>query len=636
MAASVLQDFGNGLGYVYITQADGTTVISNIYNDANGVQTVKSDALISAPLAGNIAAYGIINFGGAPANVTGLTVNGVSIISGVVAAAGTVALTVQAVRDNINAFASIPNYSAIAIGTTLYIVADPAAGSTPNGYAIAILTAMTTTITNMYGGTNTTGVYDVITGHRYFLNADYDASGCSGAVPAVEGDLTNSVEISEYVINRGFQTSLPSEAVSVASDQLVVPRISCITVLSVDTEGGGATDDLYVIDPTSFNIGDILILRATNFARQTTVRQAVGPSDNIQLANGSNFALGQPTRCIALELVSISGTLNWVEIFRSPNIDISVTNIRSTSNIAIPAQGVQDNVLTLAAQIISLTPGSSPEYQRITGSGVLAGNVSVVFAGTPKDGDHFFIDYAATVTLGAFSIVIGSITLTATQALQGGYMVYCYYEVATLTWHCQIWKNTAGEDLVDTVQLATKENSLGNPALNGYVLTSTTTGVRSWSPLNTFVLYDNVANNATTAVTVRENLKTYTLPAGVLDVDASVTGGSYIIVEAVFQTAANNNAKTFGISFGATDLITYSAAAPTNNTTIYMRATVNRVTQVAQSCIATYQNDGVANGLSYTTPVENLAGPVLIHAFGINGVASAADIISRTMTVTYI
>jgi len=189
---------------------------------------------------------------------------------------------------------------------------------------------------------------------------------------------------------------------------------------------------------------------------------------------------------------------------------------------------------------------------------------------------------------------------------------------------------------VDTVQLATKENSLGNPALNGYVLTSTTTGVRSWSPLNTFVLYDNVANNATTAVTVRENLKTYTLPAGVLDVDASVTGGSYIIVEAVFQTAANNNAKTFGISFGATDLITYSAAAPTNNTTIYMRATVNRVTQVAQSCIATYQNDGVANGLSYTTPVENLAGPVLIHAFGINGVASAADIISRTMTVTYI
>ena len=44
----------------------------------------------------------------------------------------------------------------------------------------------------------------------------------------------------------------------------------------------------------------------------------------------------------------------------------------------------------------------------------------------------------------------------------------------------------------------------------------------SWSPLNTFVLYDNVANNATTAVTVRENLKTYTLPAGVLDVETFV------------------------------------------------------------------------------------------------------------------
>lgn len=636
MAANILQDFGNNLGYVYITEADGTTILNNIVNDTSGVQVVKSDALISAPLAGNISAYGIIVFGGVDANVTGLTVNGISIISGAVVATGAITTTVQAVRDNINAYTSVPDYTAVSIGTTLYIIANPAAGSAPNGYAIATLTTMTTAITNMYGGTNTTGVYDEITGHRYFLNADYDASGCSGAVPAVEGDLTNAVEISNYVINRGFQTSLPSELTSVLDNQLTVPRISCITVLGVDTEGSAATDDLYVIDPTNFNIGDILIMRAQNFAQQTTVKQAVGPSDNIQLANATDFTLGLSTRVIALELVSLAGTLTWSEIFRSPNIDISVTTVRA-AGIALPQQGVFDNALTLAAQIITLTPGSSPEYQRITGSGALTGNVSVVFAGTPEDGDHFYIDYDATITLGAFNIVIGSITLTSTQALQAGYMVYCYYELATLTWHCQIWKDTVGEDLVDTIQLATKENDLGLPAADGYFLTSTTTGTRSWIPQQQHILYDVVANNATTAVTTRENLKTYTLPAGTLNVNGSTTGGSQIIVEAVFQTAANNDAKTFGVSFGATDLISYTATgADANNKTIYIRATVNRVTQVAQSSLATVMNDSVHFSCSYTTPVENLGGAVNIYAFGTNGVATANDIISRSMTVTII
>lgn len=634
MAANPLQDFGNGLGYIYVTDPS-LNVLSNIENTDIGARQALMDAVISAPLSGNIASFGTISFGGVNAAVAGLTVNGVAIISGVVPAGATISDTVIAVRDNINAYTSVPDYTAVVDGTTLYIIANPSAGSTPNGYAIAVLTAMTTTIVNMHGGSGVTGTYSETTGHRYFLNADYDVTGCSGAGTATEGDLTNSVEISSYIINRGLQTSLPYESAVVDSDTLSVPRISCITVISVDTQGAAATDDLYVIEPMNYNIGDIILLRATNFARQTTVRQAVAPSDNIQLANGSDFALGLSTRVIALELITIGGTMYWSEIFRSPNIDISVANIRS-AGIALPAQGVQDNALTFVAQIITLTPGTSPEYQRITGNGALGGNVSVVFAGVPQDGDHFYIDYQATATLGAFSIVIGSITLTTTQALEGGYMIYCYYELAALTWRCSIYKSVIGEDLVDTIQLATKENYLGLPVSDGFALYSTATGTRYWGPVNRHVLYDVVANNATTAVTTRENLKTYTMPAGTLDVDGSATGGSQIIVEAVFQTAANNNTKTFGISFGATDVISYSAAAPTNNTTIYLKATINRVTQVAQSVIATYQNDATAYGLLYTTPVENLGGAVIIHAYGINGVASANDIISKTMTVTYI
>lgn len=632
MAANPLQDFGNGLGYIYITDPS-SNILSNIANDLDGARSALMDAVISAPLSGNISSYGTITFSGVNAAVTGLSVNGVSIISGAVPAGVSIAATVADLRDNINAFTSTPDYTAVADGATLYIIANPSAGSTPNGYAVAVLTTMTTAIVDMHGGSNVTGTYSETTGHRYFLNADYDVTGCSGAGTATEGDLTNSVEISSYIINRGFQTSLPNESGTVTSDALSIPRISCITIVSVDTEGSAATDDLYVIEPMNYNIGDIVLLRATNFARQTTVRQAVGISDNIQLANGSDFVLGLPTRVIALELINLSGTLTWSEIFRSPNLDVSVTSLRA-AGISMPAQGVQDNALTLAAEIITLVPGSSPEYQRITGNGILTGNVSVVFGGTPKDGDFFFIDYAATLTIGGFSVVIGSITLTTEQALSGGYMVYAYYELATLTWHCQLWKNTDGVDLVDSVQLATKEDYLGLPGLDGYVLASTTAGVRYWSSaIVSSVLYDVTANNATTAITTQETLKTYTLPSNELSIDGTPTSGSIIKVTAIFQTAANAHTKTMGITFGATTVIQCSGNF--NNSTVMMTAEINRVTQTAQSCIGYFMEDASTHGVLYTTPTENLGGTVVITAFGTNGTASAGDIISRSMSVVH-
>lgn len=631
MAANLLQDFGNGLGYVYITQADGTTIVSNIENSAYGVGVVKNDALISAPLAGNIASYGTITFGGVNNNVNGLTVNGVAIISGAVAAAGTIALTVAAVRDNINAFTSAPDYTAISIGTTLYIIADPSLGSTPNGYAVATLTAMTTTIVNMFGGTNTTGIYDEATGHRYFLNANYDATGCSGAGTAVEGSLIDSVEISKYVINRGFQNSLPTSAPTISNGIVTIPRISCITVVNIETEGGVALDDLNTISPIEFNLGDILVIRGINPIHKVNLKQAVGAGDNIQLANGTDYLTGVSTRTIALELVTIGATLYWSELFRTPNLDLSLTNMRN-AGFAMPASGVTDNTLTLAAQIISLTPGSSVEYQRIIGTGPLTGNVSVVFAGAPKNGDYFFIDYRATITLGAFSVVIGSITLTLTQALEGGYMIYCYYDLPNLTWRCSIYKSTQNEDLVDTVQLATKENYLGLPGQDGYALASTAVGVRYWTPTNlSHVLYDVVANNQTTAVTTQEALKTFSLPANALGINGSISGGSMLKITAVFQTAANAHAKTVGIAFGATTVIT--ATGNFNNTTVMMTVEINRVTGVAQSSIGYYLEDASTHGVLYTTPAENLGTIIPIIAFGTNGTATVGDIINRSMSV---
>ena len=44
---STIADLGNGLGYLYVTEADGSTFIyNNLINDANGKITILNDGTI--------------------------------------------------------------------------------------------------------------------------------------------------------------------------------------------------------------------------------------------------------------------------------------------------------------------------------------------------------------------------------------------------------------------------------------------------------------------------------------------------------------------------------------------------------------------------------------------------------------
>ena len=76
------------------------------------------------------------------------------------------------------------------------------------------------------------------------------------------------------------------------------------------------------------------------------------------------------------------------------------------------------------------------------------------------------------------------ISLTSDQASSGNVVVNTVYDLASTTWYSNIVTKTDGIDIVDSVQLATKENSLGNPAIDGAILSSTAAGVRSWVVVN--------------------------------------------------------------------------------------------------------------------------------------------------------
>lgn len=78
--------------------------------------------------------------------------------------------------------------------------------------------------------------------------------------------------------------------------------------VSVDTQGGAATDDLDTINGGV--VGDIIILRTTAAARDVTVKSGTG---NIILAGGVDFTLINLGSNIGLEL---SGS-NWRELWRT-------------------------------------------------------------------------------------------------------------------------------------------------------------------------------------------------------------------------------------------------------------------------------------------------------------------------------
>lgn len=129
-----------------------------------------------------IAATGSVTLtGGAAGSVNSITVNGVAITSGAVAFATSLSVTATNVAANINAYTSVPNYTAIAVGAVITITASTA-GTGSNGFVVvANTTTITTTKTNMSGGV------DLLVDSEYnqwMFQTAYDASTTANSLIA--------------------------------------------------------------------------------------------------------------------------------------------------------------------------------------------------------------------------------------------------------------------------------------------------------------------------------------------------------------------------------------------------------------------------------------------------------------------
>lgn len=580
--ASTFSNIGTGIGYVYETDIAGTIITSVMDNTPEGYAALLKSALSAAPFPSNTAAFGVVQITAGGGTVTNVTVNGVTVTSGATAGA-TPAITATNLAANINSFASVPDYTAEAVNDEVYIYASADEGDTPNTYpVVATAVAPTTAVTtDMTGGSDSAGTYNTnpAFGKRYWLNSDSTATPYS---------LTGSIEITDKIIIRGTNSaSVLRRQIQIATGAITVSREADYQTVLVSTEALAPADDLDTIATAGYSNGDRLLILGRVTAQVVTVKNATG---NIFLANGQDFVSGDATNLLMLVYLDPPlGTAGWYEVNRTPYPGYTVASVRA-AGIALPAQGVNTNVLTNAGGTINLTPGTSKEYQLITGSATLAAPYNFTFIGTPMDGDRFYFDYRATMTVAASTITIAGIQLTSAEALAGASVIYAYYDTASAAWKAQIL-------------------------------------TRETSP----ILLNAISDVGTRAVITEETLRSATLNAGTL-----ATDGSVFYSRDVFTTAANANGKTLRKKFGATTICQVSGNM--NNETVIIETWVSRINSVSQQAVAKVTlpagTAGVVNTM-LTTPAENLLANVTVLTTGQNSVAAANDIVNKSTAHEY-
>ena len=136
------------MNFVYC-HSGGSSTLDRFTIDSTANSSIVTDR---TPIA--VAATATVTLtGGAAGSVDMITVNGVNVMSGSVAFATDLSVTATAVAADITAHASVPEYTATAVGPVITISAASAAGTTPNGYVVAVTaTTITETHTNMAGG----------------------------------------------------------------------------------------------------------------------------------------------------------------------------------------------------------------------------------------------------------------------------------------------------------------------------------------------------------------------------------------------------------------------------------------------------------------------------------------------------
>jgi len=330
--AKGIQDLGIGLGYLYKTKPDGVTIVAVEKNTADGVRSMKTQGTTNGPVIADRPAVGtiVVNSVASVGSITAITIGGVNQIGANINVSSSTASVVAAqIADAINRYSPVgtDDFTAQAVGATVYVFSPSNTGSTSNGLTITVSAtdpSINTSTTPLNNGSSQNAVYDTIFGYRFFIDADYGSAGTPGGGTATPTSLTYAAEITEYITLRGLQSGIFTTTATIASDSITsLTRCSAITQVLVSNQGGAATDVLAFIQTEGFAVGDEIQLSSSAPGTQVptledaNVTTSTVGTPNLYLTDEASFVMDSYTS-ITLQLRNIPGTgLAWVETGRS-------------------------------------------------------------------------------------------------------------------------------------------------------------------------------------------------------------------------------------------------------------------------------------------------------------------------------
>jgi hypothetical protein len=282
------------------------------------------------------------------------------------------------------------NYNASSSGKIVYITAADNVGDAYNGELLTYGNTGTSTIatTNIDGGQSGSEVYSQINGSRFWLDADYGASGCSGSGTAVIGSLTNAIEITDKLAMRGGQIGGVQSVNTIDANFKAgsYTRLSNVQQMSFAL---GAPTTLEFISTDTANLYDIIHIYSSGSAL-TMTDVTVATQGNIALTAQTAFVSSGVEDVITLRLINDSTGLAWVEMSRSiaaiPALSIDTAELASTSvtTAKIAALAVTDAEINTDAVITAKILDANVTEAKLAAVSVTNGKIGLLAVDTPQ------------------------------------------------------------------------------------------------------------------------------------------------------------------------------------------------------------------------------------------------------------
>lgn len=344
MANASIRDLGNNQGLLYITEIDGTTFINGgMVNNADSVDIIKRDALNRAPVGTKTAPQGTFTVDSITVNgtITSLTIDLVEQFdtgTPITLTSGAEETAAADIAAAVNAHVPVSGerYRATVNGTTVYFSTVNNVGSLVNGDSINEVHTGTAafTDTDIDGGQNGNEAYSEINGRRYWLDANFGPTGCSGSGTALINNLTNAIEITDAVVKRGNEGGIPVNKNVIDSNLRIADYVRLENVQVIFMAPGISTP-LEFIPTNTATLGDTLIMYGIgNVVAFTDLTVATG--GNIKMTNQVAYESDTVEKAISFRFVNdATEGLVWAEQWRSvPFIapgSVGTTQLATTS-----------------------------------------------------------------------------------------------------------------------------------------------------------------------------------------------------------------------------------------------------------------------------------------------------------------